>query len=220
MLGASTNQGGRRGAKPRPCPVALPFTVRVSPPVFPLIARATRLPSGSRVGRALRSLLVVASAALFVGACGEDGALCHLPGCDLPARCVITVQPTDDEPLLLDLCRNDACGTIRWALVDGKIVADPGSSLAYPLVYSAINRHPGGWEFFVFFQEQPGMERRSGDYFRVTISVESTGEVLANLEDNITYVEVVPNGPECQLEGERCLVPEGGPFDPHNLDTH
>ena len=85
-----------------------------------LIARVTRLPSGSRVGRALRSL-----AALFVGACGEDGALCHLTGCDLPARCVITVQPTDDEPLLLDLCRNDACGTIRWALVDGKIAPTP-----------------------------------------------------------------------------------------------
>lgn len=195
-------------AKPRPCPGP------------PLRTRVTGFLGGLHVRRALRSLLVVASAALFVGACGEDGALCHLTGCDLPARCVITVQPTDDEPLLLELCRNDACGTIRWALVDGKIVADPGSSLADPLVNCAVNRHPDGWEFFVFFQEQAGIERRSGDYFRVTISVESTGEVLANLEDNITYVEVFPIGPQCQLEGEHCLVPEGGPFDPHNLDTH
>lgn len=69
--------------------------------------------------------------------------------------------------------------------------------------------------FFVDFGlSLSNAERIDGDYYRVTISVNRTGEVLANIEDNVTYADMYPNGRKC--EKEACRVPNGGPFDPYN----
>ncbi len=143
------------------------------------------------------------------GAC-EEHQVCDQAGCAYPARIVLEV-PAQDEPLALELCRNDECGTILWTVENGRAVASPAEVLTQPEVDCFVNVSKDPWWFFMGFGlSLSPAERIDGDYYRVTLSVNRTGEVLANFEDHVTYVSFYPNGPDC--DKEICRVANGGPF--------